>query len=74
MENRMNGKLSTIPEISAFLGVPYWRVVYVLRSRVDIRALAVQVGRVPAFDAAGVRKIATAIEQIDARRRDRVPA
>lgn len=70
----MNGKLSTIPQISDALGVPYWRVVYVLRSRRDIHALAVQVGHTPAFDAAGVRKIAAAIEQIDARRRDRVPA
>ncbi len=70
----MNSQLSTIPQIADDLGVAYWRVGYVLRSRRDIRDLAVQVGRVPAFDAAGVRKITTAIEQIDAKRKERVPA
>lgn len=68
----MNNQLSTIPQIANDLGVAYWRIGYVIRSRRDIRDLMVKVGSTPAWDAAGVRRIAAAIEEIDARRR--VPA
>ena len=70
----MNSGLSTVMEISDALGLPYWRINYVIRARRDIRNSMVKVGHVPAFDAAGVRRIAAAIKQIDAKRRDRVPA
>ena len=70
----MNGKLSTITEIADAMGVAYWRVGYVIRSSRVIRDSMVKVGNTPAWDAAGCRRIATAIEKIDARRRDRVTA
>ena len=66
--------LATIGEIAELLHVPYWRVEYICRARPEIKALGVRIGATTAFDPEAIRKIATAIEQIDARRRDRVTA
>lgn len=66
--------LATIAEIADLLHVSYWRVEYICRAKPEIKALGVRVGASTVFDPKAVRKIATAIEHIDTKRRERIPA
>ncbi len=61
-------KLYTIGEIAGLLNVPYWRIEYICRGRLGIKALGVQVGASTVFDAAAVRKIKQALKQIDSKK------
>lgn len=63
----MSQSLQTVGEIAAELGVPFWRVRYVLAANRDIPA-TLRAGSFRMFDAAAKREIHKRIQAIDAKR------